>query len=167
MTCFLQFTAYSTASTVTYSLKLVSFSIRSSNLQRPWSFVTERLISCNKSPREAKEKPSDPDPSRPYVRSRRRPRSHNSAHIRGQLIHPEHRRKKKNKNRESYAAAGSGAAATTAFFFGVAAFLVTAFLVPAAFFAGAGLAGPLVIRPDLVLPMTFSWSTTAGAYSKG
>ena len=67
--------------------------------------------------------------------------------------------------RNPYAAATS-AVAGVVFFFGVVVFLVAAFLVPAAFFADAGLAGPLVIRPDLVLPSTFSWSTTAGAYSK-
>lgn len=74
-----------------------------------------------------------------------------------------------NKIRKTYSAVVSTAAvvaAAAAFFFGVAAFLVAAFLVAAAFFAGAGLGGPLVIRPDFVLPITFSVSTTAGAYSE-
>lgn len=52
-------------------------------------------------------------------------------------------------------------------FFGVAAFLAAAFFgpgfLPVLGFA-AGLAGPLVTRPDLVLLRTFSSSTIAGAW---
>lgn len=53
----------------------------------------------------------------------------------------------------------------SAFFLGVAAFLGVVVFFVVAFLAGAaGLAGPLVTRPDLVLPSTFSTSTTAGAW---
>jgi len=60
------------------------------------------------------------------------------------------------------------AAALSAAFFGVAAFLVDVFLgvafLDAAFFGLTGaLAFVLVTRPDLVLPSTFSSSTTASA----
>lgn len=51
------------------------------------------------------------------------------------------------------------------FFFGVAAFLGAAFL-GAAFFA-AGFAVVFVTRPDLVLPRTAGFSTTAGAAAAG
>ena len=43
---------------------------------------------------------------------------------------------------------------------------MVAFLGPVFFAVVDGLAGPLVIRPDLVLPSTFSCSTTAGACSE-
>ena len=44
-------------------------------------------------------------------------------------------------------------------------FAFGAFFVEAVFFAGlVGLAGPLVTRPDLVLPRTFFSSTMAGAW---
>lgn len=51
-------------------------------------------------------------------------------------------------------------------FLGVAVFLAGVFFT-AAFLGGAvDFAGPFVMRPDLVLPSTFSVSTIAGAYSK-
>ena len=65
-----------------------------------------------------------------------------------------------------YAAGAAGVAV----FFGVAAFLagVAAFFfdgADAVFLAGlVGFAGPLVTRPDLVLPRTFFSSMMAGAY---
>ena len=48
---------------------------------------------------------------------------------------------------------------------GVAAFLGVVVCLVAAFLAdAAGLGGPLVTRPDLVFPSTFSTSMTAGAW---
>lgn len=52
---------------------------------------------------------------------------------------------------------------SAAFFFGVAVFLAVAFFGPAFLTGAVDFAGPLVIRPDLVLPSTFSVSTIAGA----
>ena len=49
-------------------------------------------------------------------------------------------------------------------FLGVAAFFAGVFLVVA--FLAAGFAGPLVTRPDLVFPRTFSSGTMAGACEK-
>ena len=63
-----------------------------------------------------------------------------------------------------YVAAGVSFFGVAAVFLGVD-FAFGAFFVAVVFFAGlVDLAGPLVTRPDLVLPRTFFSSTMAGAW---